>query len=268
MDETLSQLAGAKVFSKLDANSGFWQIPLSQSSRLLTTFITPMGRYCFNKLPFDISSAPEHFQRRMSERLPPRVLRFRLLLDRFSYNIKHFPTQRTSHPYISPTVSLEAGRCRPFPSQRGGLPGVSGLFFPLPRGPQAEIHNLSECIKTLKSVFSRHGIPETLRSDNGPQFSSLEFSIFAEQYQFVHITSSPHYPTSNGQAERAVQTVKHLLENAMDPSLALLSYRATPLPWCGISPAELLMGRKIRSNLPLTIPSASMVIPTGVQTRQ
>ncbi len=69
VDETLAQLAGAKTFSKLDANSGFWQIPLSQSSRLLTTFITPMGRYCFNKLPFGISSAPEHFQRRMSELL-------------------------------------------------------------------------------------------------------------------------------------------------------------------------------------------------------
>lgn len=62
VDETLAQLAGAKVFSKLDANSGFWQIPLSPSSRLLTTFITPTGRYCFNKLPFGISSAPEHFQ--------------------------------------------------------------------------------------------------------------------------------------------------------------------------------------------------------------
>ena len=67
VDETLARLSGAKIFSKLDANSGFWQIPLSPSSRLLTTFITPVGRYCFNKLPFGISSAPEHFQRRMSE---------------------------------------------------------------------------------------------------------------------------------------------------------------------------------------------------------
>ena len=66
VDETLAQLTGATVMSKLDANSGFWQIPLSKDSRELTTFITPFGRYCFNKLPFGISSAPEHFQKRMS----------------------------------------------------------------------------------------------------------------------------------------------------------------------------------------------------------
>ena len=66
VDETLAQLTGAKVFSKLDANSGFWQIPLSPQSRLLTTFITPFGHFCFNKLPFGICSAPEHFQKRIS----------------------------------------------------------------------------------------------------------------------------------------------------------------------------------------------------------
>ena len=67
VDDTLAQLSGATVFSKVDANSGFWQIPLSKDSRLLTTFITPFGRYCFNKLPFGISSAPELYQRRMSQ---------------------------------------------------------------------------------------------------------------------------------------------------------------------------------------------------------
>ena len=67
VDDTLAQLIGAKLFSKLDANTGFWQIPLAPSSRLLTTFITPFGRFCFNKLPFGISSAPEHFQKRMSQ---------------------------------------------------------------------------------------------------------------------------------------------------------------------------------------------------------
>ena len=67
VDDTLAQLTGARVFSKLDANSGFWQIPLAEESRPLTTFITPFGRYCFNKLPFGICSAPEVFQRRMQQ---------------------------------------------------------------------------------------------------------------------------------------------------------------------------------------------------------
>lgn len=62
LDETLAQMAGATVFSKLDAKCGFWQIPLVVKSRSLTTFITPFGRYCFNKLPSGILSVPEHFQ--------------------------------------------------------------------------------------------------------------------------------------------------------------------------------------------------------------
>ena len=65
VDETLAQLSKAKIFTKLDANCAFWQIPLTQSLWLLTTFITPMGRFCFNKLPFRITSAPEYFQKRM-----------------------------------------------------------------------------------------------------------------------------------------------------------------------------------------------------------
>ena len=69
VDDTLAQLAGATIYSKLDANSGFWQIPLAEESRKLTTFLTPFGRYCFNKLPFGISSAPELFQQRMSKLL-------------------------------------------------------------------------------------------------------------------------------------------------------------------------------------------------------
>ena len=63
VEETLAQLSGATVFSKVDANCGFWQIPLAKHSRYYTTFVTPFGRYCFNKLPFGISSAPEHFQK-------------------------------------------------------------------------------------------------------------------------------------------------------------------------------------------------------------
>ena len=76
VEETLVQLTGAQVFTKLDANSGFWQIPLTRKSCLLTTFITPFRRYCFHKLPFGITSVPELFQRRMNSMLSgiPEVL--------------------------------------------------------------------------------------------------------------------------------------------------------------------------------------------------
>ena len=46
----------------------------------------------------------------------------------------------------------------------------------------------------LKMQFSRHGIPEIVESDNGPQYDSCEFNKFAEDWNFQHITSSPHNP--------------------------------------------------------------------------
>ena len=66
VDESLSQLASSTVFTKLDANSGFWQVKLSETSKKLTTFLSPFGRFCFNRLPFGISSAPEIFSRAMT----------------------------------------------------------------------------------------------------------------------------------------------------------------------------------------------------------
>ena len=102
----------------------------------------------------------------------------------------------------------------------------------------------------LKALFARHGIPATVVSDNGPQYASKEMAEFAEKYNFKHVTSSPHYPQSIEPAERSVKTAKQLLRNSPDLFKALLSYRATPLPSCGFSPTELLMGRKIRTDLP------------------
>ena len=69
LQDLTSRLAGATVFSSLDAASGFYQIPLHEASQELTTFITPMGRYCYRRLPFGITSAPEIFMRKMNELL-------------------------------------------------------------------------------------------------------------------------------------------------------------------------------------------------------
>ena len=81
----------------------------------------------------------------------------------------------------------------------------------------------------------------------------MEFAEFAKLYGFDHITSSPIFSQSNGQAERTVQTLKNILHKTDDPFMSLLVYRSTPMSWCGLSPAELCMGRKLRANLPQTV---------------
>jgi transposase InsO family protein len=106
-------------------------------------------------------------------------------------------------------------------------------------------------IDVLKSQLCRHGIPEKLRTDNGPQFVSQQFSSFCKDYGIEHDTSSPHYPQSNGLAERAVQTVKRLWSKGGDKYLSLLDHRTTPLKSCGLSPSQLCMNRRLRSKLPL-----------------
>ncbi len=110
-------------------------------------------------------------------------------------------------------------------------------------------------ISKLKASFARHGIPEAVISDNGPQYSSGEFESFARTWEFTHTTTSPYHPQSNGLAEKSVHTAKMLLEKAKadksDPYLSLLEYRNSPVDGFK-SPAQLLMSRRLRSTLPNT----------------
>ena len=92
-------------------------------------------------------------------------------------------------------------------------------------------------------------------SDNGPQFSSAEFTVFAKTWNFDHKTSSPHHHQSNGKAENAVRTVKRLFRKCKDSGqsefLALLDWRNTPTEGVGTSPAQRLMGRRCKTLLPI-----------------
>ena len=69
----------------------------------------------------------------------------------------------------------------------------------------------------------------------------------ADTYGFTLLMSSPHYPQSNRLAEHTIQTIKELLQDSPDPYLALVSFKTTPILWCSFSPAELLMGRQLRT---------------------
>ena len=112
----------------------------------------------------------------------------------------------------------------------------------------------STVIRCLKSLFAEQGIPAVLRTDNGPQFSSHAFQKFANDFEFRHVTSSPHHPQGNGFIESQVNIVKNALAKAdksgFDLGLALLCLRSTPIDGKSKSPAELLFGRQLQDNLP------------------
>nr|XP_054919421.1 uncharacterized protein K02A2.6-like [Dermacentor andersoni] len=116
-------------------------------------------------------------------------------------------------------------------------------------------------IARLRELFARFGLPQTVVSDNGPQFASQQFSQFMTVNNITHLRSAPYHPQSNGLAERAVRTIKdgllkHSMVNDLETKLArvLLGYRRTPLP-CGKSPSEMLLTYQIRSRLDTCIPS-------------
>ena len=125
-------------------------------------------------------------------------------------------------------------------------------------------------IEKMRNSFATLGLPEMLVTDNGSVFTSSEFTNFVKRNGIRHVTSSPYHPSSNGLAERAVQTMKEGLRKLTNGSVEtklsrfLFKYRLTPQTVTGVSPAEMMFGRPLHSQLDLLQPD----IQAKVQGRQ
>ncbi|UYV68566.1 K02A2.6-like, partial [Cordylochernes scorpioides] len=123
-----------------------------------------------------------------------------------------------------------------------------------------------ETIEQLRCLFARFGIPRTLVSDNGTGFTSEEFRQFMTRNGIRHLRTAPFHPSSNGLAERAVQTIKTGLKKVQQGSISqrlaeiLLGYRRTPIASIGKSPSEMMFGRNIRSRLDLILPNPALPV--------
>jgi hypothetical protein len=134
-----------------------------------------------------------------------------------------------------------------------------------------------QTVIVLRKLCSQHGLPETIVSDKGPQFTSQDFKDFCKANAINHILSPPYHPSSNGRAERFVDTFKRGLrklrgEGDLDSILDtfLLTYRSTPntlLPQQQC-PAEMLFGRKPRTTLDLLRPTTKQPVDTDVVSRK
>lgn len=128
-------------------------------------------------------------------------------------------------------------------------------------------------IERLEEMFSRYGIPEQLVSDNGPQLVSEEMEAFLKMNGIQHIKSAPYHPSTNGLAERFVQTLKHSLKASVSQGSLhqrlhsfLLTYRNTPHSTTKASPAELLLKRALRTQLDcIRPPSRGQIVQSSQQ---
>jgi hypothetical protein len=126
-------------------------------------------------------------------------------------------------------------------------------------------------IDELRLIFANHGLPEEIVSDNGPQFTSGEFSDFMSKNGIKHTLVPPYHAASNGAAERSVRIVKEALAKqvldgkkgmSMKHRLAnfLIKYRTTPQSVTGRTPAELMVKRQLRTRLSLIKPNLAQVV--------
>ena len=111
-------------------------------------------------------------------------------------------------------------------------------------------------VRLTKIQFARFGIPETVLTDNGPQFRATPYATFANKWEFNHITSSPYHSQANGKAESAVKIAKRLIKKAkrdnQDIQLTILNWRNTPSEDNNLSPVQKLHSRRTKTLLPTT----------------
>lgn len=142
---------------------------------------------------------------------------------------------------------------------------VVDSFSKWPEILQTRSPTSSTTITFLRECIGRFGIPLVIVSDNGSQFTSADFRTFCEEFGIVHFRTAPYHPQSNGQAERFVDTLKRSLKKIIDggetSTLTALQtflyvYRSTPSAVLnGESPAQVMLGRKMRTTLDLLRPS-------------
>ena len=123
-------------------------------------------------------------------------------------------------------------------------------------------------MEALRSLFARYGLPEQIVSDNGPQFTSAEFATFMKGNGIKHIMCAPYHPSSNGLAERFVQTFKRAMKAGEKEGKTLahrlsefiFEYRATPHGTTNTAPCQLFLNRHIRSRFDLLKPSTRKAV--------
>ncbi len=188
---------------------------------------------------------------------------------------RHSPAQAPLHPWEFPTLAwerLHADFAGPFLGQMF-LVVIDAYSKWLEVVPMSTATSFTT-IEKLRTIFATHGLPRIFVTDNGTQFTSTEFQAFMKSNGIKHICSSPYHPSTNGLAERAVQSFKENMKRRSNGTIAeklsqfLLWYRLTPHSTTGVPPAELLLGRRPRSKLDLLKPNLTEKVQSKIEVQK
>lgn len=183
-------------------------------------------------------------------------------------SLQNSPPKVTVHPWLPP----DSNWSRIHIDYAGPFQGYNFLVCVDSKSKWAEIRAIRDAptskntIALLNNIFSSHGFPATIVSDNATIFTSTEFREYCSNAGIAQKFIAPGHPATNGLAERNVQTLKRRLKAMPDGPInerlekIMLVYRATPLA-SGKSPAELYLNRQIRLRLDAIFPRTDTPVP-------
>ena len=185
-------------------------------------------------------------------------------------NVRNFPKKDKLIPHDVPDRPFQKVACDIFTLDGDKYQVIVDYFSKWVEVKELSLHPTSaEILAHWKLVFTRFGLPNILMSDREQIYKSQETLDFCNFYGITKRFSSARYAQSNGQIERTIQYVKSMIKKCKsdnyDMSLALLEFHNTPLPQINVSPASLLMGRKLRTRLPCS--EASLINESDIVNR-
>ena len=167
------------------------------------------------------------------------------------------PVRLTSMP-DAPWDLVHVDFVGPLPSSEYSLV-VIDRYSRYPEVETVRSTKASSIIPKLDKIFATHGIPSIVKSDNGPPFSSDEFSNYCKALGIKHDPVTPYWPQANGEVERFNQPLEKAIQTAVlegrvwrqEINRFLLQYRTTPHSITKVAPCELLFNRQVRGKLPI-----------------
>ncbi|BES97006.1 Hypothetical Protein NTJ_09819 [Nesidiocoris tenuis] len=292
-EEAFSKLSGGQLFTRLDVRSAFLHVPVSKETSHVLTINTHCGLFRPQRLMYGVSPAPAVWQRYIDSLFKP-------IKCCFVHDDVIIPRSHVYWPRIDIDIERMVKNCRACQLGAKEPAKVPTHFWERPCHPWQRIHldfagpfqnvtyflvidayskwpevfpvkntSSTTTIHILSELFARFGLPVCAVSDNASTFTSKDFQQYMAKNGIRHITGAPYHPSTNGQVERYVQTLKKALKALADSPgtpaeklcTFLMTYRRAPHSSTGQSPSKMMLNREIRSALDILRPTVKSSPP-------